>query len=87
MNETLPTPDSSFSFSINFVSNNHSYTAIEWDSDVTNYAYKKPLSTGGGFQTVYIPIGWIDSAYRTITLAEPATGEFLTWLQKNAVKQ
>ena len=31
--------------------------------------------------------GWIDQAYRTITLKEPATGEFLTWLQKNAVKQ
>lgn len=31
--------------------------------------------------------GWIDQAYRTITLTEPATGEFLTWLQKNAVKQ
>lgn len=31
--------------------------------------------------------GWIDQAYRTITLAEPATGEFLTWLQANAVKQ
>lgn len=31
--------------------------------------------------------GWIDQAYRTITLKEPATGELLTWLQNNAVKQ
>lgn len=31
--------------------------------------------------------GWIDQAYRTITLAEPATGELLTWLQKNATKK
>ena len=87
LNETLPTPDSYFSFSINFVSNNHSYTAIIGDSDVTSYAYGKPSSEGGGAQTVYSVIGWIDSAYRTITLAEPATGDLLTWLQKNAVKQ
>ena len=87
MNETLPTPDSSFSFNINFISNNNSYTAIGWDSDVTNYAYKKPSSEGGGRQTVYSVIGWIDSAYRTITLEQPATGDLLTWLQANAVKQ
>lgn len=31
--------------------------------------------------------GWTDPAYRTITLAEPATGAFLEWLQKYAVKQ
>ena len=30
---------------------------------------------------------WINNAYRTITLDEPATGTLLTWLQKNAVKQ
>ena len=87
LNETLPTPDSDFSFNINFVSNNHSYTAINWNSDVTNYAYKKPSSEGGGGQTVYSVIGWIDSAYRTITLEQPATGDLLTWLQSNAVKQ
>lgn len=57
------------------------------DSDVTSYAYGKPSSEGGGAQTVYSVIGWIDSAYCTITLAEPATGDLLTWLQKNAVKQ
>ena len=30
---------------------------------------------------------WTNSAYRTITLASPATGDLLTWLQRNAVKQ
>lgn len=30
---------------------------------------------------------WTNEAYRTITLASPATGDLLTWLQKNAVKQ
>lgn len=30
--------------------------------------------------------GWLDQAYRTITLSEPASGNLLTWLQANAVK-
>ena len=29
---------------------------------------------------------WTNSAYRTITLEQPATGDLLTWLQRNAVK-
>ena len=37
---------------------------------------------GGG-----MPGNWTTSAYRTITLEQPATGDLLTWLQKNAVKQ
>ena len=32
-------------------------------------------------------MNWYDEAYRTITLDEPATGDFLTWLEANAVKQ
>lgn len=31
--------------------------------------------------------GWKDQAYRTIILDEPATGDLLTWLKNNAVKQ
>lgn len=31
--------------------------------------------------------GWKNEAYRTIVLDKPATGDFLTWLQKNAVRQ
>lgn len=30
---------------------------------------------------------WYNQAYRTIALDSPATGDFLTWLQANAVKQ
>lgn len=30
---------------------------------------------------------WTDEAYRAITLDEPATGDFLEWLEANAVKQ
>lgn len=34
-----------------------------------------------------IGVGWTNSAYRTITLEQPVTGDLLTWLQRNAVKQ
>lgn len=30
---------------------------------------------------------WTDDAYRTVTFLEPPTGDLLTWLQNNAVKQ
>jgi hypothetical protein len=30
---------------------------------------------------------WINSAYRTVTFLDPPTGDLLTWLQANAVKQ
>lgn len=30
---------------------------------------------------------WYNAAYRTITFSTPATGNLLTWLQANAVKQ
>lgn len=86
LNKTLPTPNKDFSFNVNFISNNNSYTAINCDSDVADYSYRNSSSVGGN-QTVYGAIGWIDSAYRTITLSAPATGELLTWLQTNAVKQ
>ena len=86
LNETLPTPDSDLFFRVNFVSNNYPYTAIWWSPDVTNYSYMNNSGTGVGI-TVYISTGWIDSSYRTITLEQPATGDLLTWLQRNAVKQ
>ena len=31
--------------------------------------------------------GWRSDAYRTITFLESPTGDLLTWLQSNAVKQ
>lgn len=48
--------------------------------DNDNYVYVGEQSHGSQME-------WRDDAYRTITLAEPATGETLTWLQNNAVKQ
>ena len=43
------------------------------------------------FSGSYLAVGptntWTDQKYRTIKFLEPPTGDFLTWLQANAVKQ
>lgn len=36
--------------------------------------------------TAYFNRNWLDIAFKTIVLEEPASGDFLTWLQANATK-
>ena len=79
--------------SINFVSNSTNFTTIssiregnsaqiKYDDTIVGEA-ELLSDPGDNIHTTY----WTNSAYRTITLASPATGDLLTWLQKNAVKQ
>ena len=79
--------------SINFVSNSTNFTTIssiqkrsiaqiKYDDTIVGEA--ELLSDPGDNTHATF---WINEAYRTITLAEPATGDLLTWLQSNAVKQ
>ena len=45
-------------------------------------------STVYAVKSMYVSFtGWLDSAYRTVTFFEPPTGDLLTWLQSNAIKQ
>ena len=78
--------------SINFVSNSTNFTTIssiregqnaqiKYDDTIVGEA--ELLDNGDNTHATF----WINEAYRTITLAEPATGDLLTWLQSNAVKQ
>ena len=68
---------------VSFTSNGESFTSIE--------AKKTAISTWIYYDSTEVYNGaseaWLDEAYRTITLKQPATGDLLTWLQKNAVKQ
>lgn len=81
--------------SLNFISNGTNFTSItikilpvgssyiKYDNTIVNnitvgYVEEGTLTSGSD---------WIDQVYRTITLSTPATGELLTWLQANAVKQ
>lgn len=67
---------------ISFISNNTSYTSIN--------IYVYPMNKMYYDNTrVYDLEGytWTNEAYRTITFEEPPTGDLLTLLQANAVKQ
>lgn len=81
--------------SLNFISNGTNFTSItikitpigstyiKYDDIKVNNITTEYVGEG----TVSAVSSWIDQAYRTITLSTPATGELLTWLQSNAVKQ
>lgn len=45
------------------------------------------LVFSGSYLAVGSPNTWTDQKYRTIKFLEPPTGDLLTWLQANAVKQ
>lgn len=69
-------------FEIDFESNNISYTQMSFPDDYSlQYGDTKVYSVKGSLR------GWLDEAYRTITLSTAPTGDLLTWLQSNATKQ
>ena len=84
---------SSRDFSIKFTSNNQSFTLFRFNrSGVNQYdlQYNDVVVNGGTWNnSLNRPnwTGWTNEAYRTITFAKPPTGDLLTWLQANAVKQ
>lgn len=89
LNETL-TP--SINLTVNFISNNISYTSLHCaynddPLDPTLYlSYGIPGDTN--YKQVYLG-HWLDGleAYRTLTFSTPPTGNLLTWLQANGTKQ
>ena len=77
---------------IEFTSNFETFTKIiiSYESKVASYLLydsKLVASISRNTNTVNWSTTWENEAYRTITLASPATGDLLTWLQANAVKQ
>lgn len=71
-------------FNVNFTSNGQSYTQLEIyipepSQQIIRY----------GKTSVYMSDldGWTNEAYRTIVLDSPATGDLLTWLTADGVKQ
>lgn len=69
-------------FEANFVSNNERFTAIS-SVPVKNEIYY----FNGDSRKIVFREGWVDYAYRTLTFDEVPTGDLLTWLQANGVKQ
>ena len=95
LNETI-TPQSMSN--ISFTCNNVEYIAMQYTEntstrDVLIYNSRYTSSPSPQVYIVndytgqVVPIGWQNQVYRTITVNEPVTDEFFTWLQANAVKQ
>ena len=84
---------SSRDFSIQFTSNNQSFTLFRFNrSGVNQYdlQYNDVVVNGGTWNnSLNRPnwTGWTNEAYRTITFANAPTGDLLTWLQNNGTKQ
>lgn len=83
-------PDVSFlgpnTIEINFISNNVNYSSIT----ATNLPGPVVVYNGGLLYDSTEAIAlfeWTNQAYRTVTFLEPPTGELLTFLQSEAVKQ
>lgn len=77
---------------IEFTSNSKTFTKIRinYESRVTSflqYDSEEIASINYDIDAGNWYTNWTNIAYRTITLASPATGDLLTWLQSNAVKQ
>lgn len=87
LRDSIRTADSITS-NIAFVSNSQSFTNLTCVR-TQNYTYIDYSSTRVylfDFETGETP-EWIDQAYRTITFSTAPTGDLLTWLQANGMKQ
>lgn len=79
LNETY-TEGGSGSYNINFTSNGETFGQFSY-GDMPRWFIRY------GETNAYFNGTWSNQAYRTITFATPPTGDLLTWLQANAVKQ
>ena len=69
---------------INFISNNQNWNEILC---IQGKFYANIHYISGTNNQIVFAGSWVNQAYRTITFLEPPTGELLTWLQNNGVKQ
>lgn len=75
------------SYTINFISNDKSFGQIIFASETKFSAplyYDNIEVANGHGSSRYV---FNDEVYRTIKFLEPPTGDLLTWLQQNGVKQ
>lgn len=82
MNETIARNTKLGTQTISFISNSESYTKMVFglfNRSLLSYGSKVVYSSSSG--------GWNSPNYRKITFATPPTGDLLTWLQANGVKQ
>lgn len=81
---------SAFSFSVSFTSNGASYTGLKTSSRPSLSGYDLwYTNSSGSYDAIYNAEihYWADAAYRKLVFDEAPTGDLLTWLTANGVKQ
>ena len=81
---------SAFSFSVSFTSNGASYTGLKTSSRPSLSGYDLwYTNSSGSYDSIYNAEihYWADAAYRKLVFDEAPTGDLLTWLTANGVKQ
>lgn len=88
LNNTINTA-SAFSFSASFVSNGVSYTGLRTGTFTPSGRDLVYINSSGSTTKIYgADVNtWMNQAYRKLTFDTPPTGDLLTWLQANGVKQ
>ena len=81
---------------ISFVSNGETFSSITFDKagftwylkyDSTNVCGGSLYSEGDSGAIAWESAMWVNTAYRKLTFSTPPSGDLLTWLETNAVKQ
>lgn len=87
LNDTINTT-TAFSFSASFTSNGVSYTSLETGSALP-VGHVVRYVNSSGYEIVYDPDAgrWRNQAYRKLIFDSAPSGDLLTWLQANGVKQ
>lgn len=84
LNEILA--NNSVTFNTLFTSNGESFSKISFTTGLTSYV-KYDNTTVARFNPLAGVVKWNAPAYRKLTFDTPPTGDLLTWLQANGVKQ
>lgn len=88
-NNGLKSPSADFSYALNFISNNITYAKIQTNG-FSGHAPVRDLRYNNTNVYVYDPKGWIDEAYKTISItggADATNTNLINWLEANATKQ
>lgn len=78
--------NNSVTFNTLFTSNGESFSKISLTTGITSYV-KYDNTTVARFNPLAGVVKWNDPAYRKLIFSTPPTGDLLTWLQANGVKQ
>lgn len=74
------------SASVEFISNGIHFSSLQYEDRGGKFGHV--LTYGGDHNVDPYTEGWtLGEAYRTILFLEPPTGDLLTWLNENGVKQ